>query len=432
MSNGQEMTFDWDRGMFVPLDREAIRQSDHVIRNNQQNADTLHRIQQNDASLQVLQVGCDIEINETPIGDGKFTVPCITGDSSEYSTLGEAVATNEHIKKLKVHVLGHPLDIEESGFFDGLKLNTSINNLELHCAEGVGLASVSKFGRLAHEILKKYQENNNLTQLVIHNAATRSDESSDILCHALRTCTNLTSVTLDNRIGNNNYNIDPREIASILEDPNCNIHYLSLENNDIDIGCATIIANSLASNTKLVHLNLQNNGLEEGIEDVFSRLLCNASTINDTYSSNHTLEKLVYRRLRSHGTLLVSLLKLNRITNKGHVAIKKILRYHPNIDMEQLFEWGSDGERSLKALPYVIDWFERAEKAVDHDDESVVSSDDSSDYSDSDDSSSSSEEEDDDYDYQVEKRKLAAIYQFALAMPVLFIPTFNKKRKLVS
>ena len=100
MSNGQEMTFDWDRGMFVSLDREAIRQSDHVIRNNQQNADTLHRIQQNDASLQVLQVGCDIEMNETPIGDGKFTVPCITGDSSEYSTLGAAVATNEHIKKL--------------------------------------------------------------------------------------------------------------------------------------------------------------------------------------------------------------------------------------------------------------------------------------------------------------------------------------------
>ena len=428
MSNGQEMTFDWDRGMFVPLDLEAIRQSDQVVKNNQQNADTLHKIQQNDASLRVLQVGCDIERNEIPIGDGKFTVPCITGDSSEYSTLGAAVATNEHIKKLKVHVLGHPLDIEESGFFDGLKLNTSINNLELHCAEGVGLASVSKFGRLAHEILKKYQENNNLTQLVIHNAATRSDESSDILCHTLRTCTNLTSVTLDNCIGNQNCNIDPREIASILEDPNCNIHYLSLKNNDIDIWRATIIANSLASNTKLTHLNLQNNGLEEGsIEDVFSRLLCNASTINDTYSSNHTLKKLVYRRLRSHGTLLVSLLKLNRVTNKGHVAIKKILQHHPNIDMEQLFEWGSEDERNLMALPYVIDWFERAEKAVEHDDESVVS-DDSSDYSDSDDSSSSS----DDYDYQVEKRKLTAIYEFALAMPVLFIPTFNKKRKMIS
>ena len=90
-------------------------------------------------------------------------------------------------------------------------------------------------------------------------------------------------------------------------------------------------------------------------------------------------------------------------------AIKKILKYHPNIDMEQLFEWNmeGDGERDLKALPYVVAWFDKAGEAVaDDEEESVV----------------------------VDVRKLSAIYQFAQEMPLLFVPVSqniknSKKRK---
>ena len=57
---------------------------------------------------------------------------------------------------------------------------------------------------------------------------------------------------------------------------------------------------------------------------------------------------------------------MNRDANKRHVAIRKILRYHPNIDMEPFFEWDleeeEEGEQTLKALPFVIDWFERAKR----------------------------------------------------------------------
>ena len=57
---------------------------------------------------------------------------------------------------------------------------------------------------------------------------------------------------------------------------------------------------------------------------------------------------------------------MNEETNKSHVAIRKILKYHPNIDMKPLFEWGAneDGEQTLKALPHVVDRFERAKEAV--------------------------------------------------------------------
>ena len=107
-----------------------------------------------------------------------------------------------------------------------------------------------------------------------------------------------------------------------------------------------------------------------------------------------------------HVDTLATVLDLNKGTNKSHVAIKKILKYHPNIDMEPLFEWDADGEQSLKALPYVIDWFKRAKEAV-ADEDMLADNEDEDD-------------EDDDYDYCVDERKLSAIFQFAKAMPLFF------------
>ena len=39
------------------------------------------------------------------------------------------------------------------------------------------------------------------------------------------------------------------------------------------------------------------------------------------------------------------------------------MTYQPNIDMSQLFEFDKDDQWTLKALPYVVDWFRRAEYA---------------------------------------------------------------------
>jgi len=94
------------------------------------------------------------------------------------------------------------------------------------------------------------------------------------------------------------------------------------------------------------------------------------------------------------------------------VAINKILKYHPNIDMEPLFEWDADDEQTLKALPFVIGWFERVEEAVAEKDNS-----------DSDDDSSISDDDGDEKErIDVWKRMLSAIFQFAKAMPLLFEP----------
>jgi len=89
---------------------------------------------------------------------------------------------------------------------------------------------------------------------------------------------------------------------------------------------------------------------------------------------------------------------MNKERNKNHVAILKILKCHPNIDMEPLYAWDSKDNQTLKSLPYAIDWFERAIKIVDWRDG-------------------------DNYKYHVEEKKLTAIYQFALDMPLLFVPS---------
>ena len=159
----------------------------------------------------------------------------------------------------------------------------------------------------------------------------------------------------------------------------------------------------MINNNKLQKLYLDNNPTDQTIQDVFSNVLCNTSSIEQTDSSNHTIQTIDLGHRHGHGQQLESLLELNRDTNKSHVAIKKILQNHSNIDMDpQLFEWGmeEEGEQNLKALPHVVNWFERARVAV------------------------ADEEQ-----YNIDGRKLNATFQFAKSMPLLFggIATINIK-----
>ena len=73
--------------------------------------------------------------------------------------------------------------------------------------------------------------------------------------------------------------------------------------------------------------------------------------------------------------------------------------------MEPFFEWNmeGEGERDLKALPYIIAWFERVHEVVVYDVDAET------------------------LWYEVVKRKLSAIYQFAQAMPLLFVPASHIK-----
>ena len=143
--------------------------------------------------------------------------------------------------------------------------------------------------------------------------------------------------------------------------------------------------------------------LDQNVLDTLSQLLCNISSINDTFLSNHTLQYLPEVDLRP-------LLKLNAGTNKHHVAIKKVLKYHRNIDMSTLFDLATEGEKNLNALPAVVDWFDKGEEAIADEDE------DGSVYRLHEELDENTTDDKNEGDY-LDARKLSAIYQFAQAMP---------------
>ena len=376
---------------------------------NSNSQDTLSLIEQNDYDLTELCIGY------SGTDDGEFQ----SSAASDYSRLGAAIGNNNHLTKLIVALDDEdPLDTANNKFFDGLKRNSSISDLQLSCNYH------TLIGGIGQEMLKSYQKiNNNLTRLCITGAVLENG-GGNVITDTLRWCRNLNTITFpnnnitdeqllplieaikggcktsleqlylyENRIGNSGCHA----LATLLGDPNTKLHYLDLDNNRIDTEGSTVIANSLANNTKLEALYLSINPFDSSAVGTFCRVLCNTSSVNYTYRSNHTLVELRLsdEQQGQHADHLSSIMRLNRGENKSHVAIRKILKYHPNIDMEPLFEWDAEGEQTLKALPFVIDWFERAEEAV--------------------------ADEDHNSTYHVEEKKLSAIFQFAKAMPLLFL-----------
>ena len=117
--------------------------------------ETLRRVQQNDDTLNTLQLCQGTSMFD---GAGRFN----SNDGSDYSKLGAAIGENTHLTTLDVNLSdGIMLDVIHTGFYDGLKRNTSIHELKLSCANNNIVCGVGK------GILKAYQENNNLTRLDI-------------------------------------------------------------------------------------------------------------------------------------------------------------------------------------------------------------------------------------------------------------------------
>ena len=335
------------------------------------------------------------------------------------------IGNNTHLTKLIIENLYNivGLTTTNESFYDGIRNNSSITELWLHSITYNG----NDITDVAHEILKACQEKNILTKLHI-NTMPLVNSGEQLMADLLRGCTNLREITYIHS------ELTDGQLLPIVEAIRGHdlIEKLDLDNNNIgDTGCAALatlrnvrslgiavnrdisnegmisIANSLSENKNLRELNYNWNNLR-AVADDFSSALCNTLSINDIYSSNHTLESMSNSRAHEvflEGIKLESLLKLNESTkNKRHVAIKKILLHCPNYhDMEPLFDLSleeDDSEQDLKALPHVISWFETAKGAIGnerrHPRDNRVTND-------------------------VECKKLSAIYQFAVAMPMLFV-----------
>jgi hypothetical protein len=124
-------------------------------------------------------------------------------------------------------------------------------------------------------------------------------------------------------------------IASALEIPSCSLEELDFHYSDdhSDIqqgdGMTQIFVDALQRNSTLKILRKKNSGETVFKLVKFLNLLCNKSSIDATYNSNHSLQVLS----QWHSSIMIpmelySLLHANRDTNKQAVAQKKIIANH--------------------------------------------------------------------------------------------------------
>jgi len=229
-----------------------------------------------------------------------------------------------------------------------------------------------------------------------------NDEGIEVLVPALKNCNHLKSLCIENNLITSK---GLQQLASILESPSSNLKSLYTNRNFIDDDALSAFASSLVNNCTLTDLGVNANSItDEGSIKAFSKLLCDTTSINSTFQSNHTLSNL--GRLGTSGASLQPFLDLNYRSNNKEVAMIKILQHHNDFDMMPFFEW------EFKVLPLMIDWFERA-SAITMPDESS--------------SEESSNEESSNIGLRklsnIGPRKLSSIYQYIRGMPLLYVET---------
>lgn len=149
-----------------------------------------------------------------------------------------------------------------------------------------------------------------------------------------------------------------KTLSKLLQMPECNLRGLYINNHE-NIGNegARIFAKALIGNNKLKHLWMIGNGITSEGQKPFANLLCDTSTINNTYLSNHTLVDIGIMGTNMLGITadIRTYLQLNSSSqNKGHIAMMKILQHHTHFDMQPFFHL------EFKVLPHVIGWLEKA------------------------------------------------------------------------
>mmetsp|Transcript_535 Transcript_535/g.868 ORF Transcript_535/g.868 Transcript_535/m.868 type:complete len:519 (+) Transcript_535:129-1685(+) len=194
------------------------------------------------------------------------------------------------------------------------------------------------------------------------------DEGVQVLAAELSKCTNIKNLDLS---GNRAITaVGLGFISGLLGAANCRIESINLSSMYIGDDVAEVLAAALVGNKYLVKLifSLDNAMGYENDEYVsasitdsgwsaFSKLLCNTSSINSTYMSNHTLAQMCHQYDHSPPPpYICKYLQLNARQNidTAKIAKIKILLNHPDLDMEPFFQ------KQLKLLPHVMSWFQRA------------------------------------------------------------------------
>ncbi len=170
-----------------------------------------------------------------------------------------------------------------------------------------------------------------------------------------------------------------RCLAWLFQAESCCLETIHLDKMRIGDDGSEALASGLTGNTSLKHLVISPSsaGITATGWSSFSKLLCDTSSLNNTYLSNHTLEHIgdnYYYSFRAFGPdgltvfhsvsgeyepfrgipLPVGKHLLENGASPHDAARLKIFTHHPDLNVGTLFEYG------LKFLPHVVSTFEWA------------------------------------------------------------------------
>lgn len=362
---------------------------------------------------------------------------------ADFSNLGQHVSRNTSLRMLIIRNQRlHPesaLNVMNDDLFNGLSSNSSLQALSFQGPiDGMWARTMEAFRNKRLQYLHMrdcdlsildngllnfatilYRDtliscSNHLCEVRLCNCAFTNWQLSQVV-GAFRCLSKLEMLDLHScTIGNAGCNI----VAMLLEDPNCNLQTLYLSRNNIDKNGVDVIANSLTRNNKLGQLYLDKNEDIHPIQayDTFEKLICNTTSVDTLYTSNHTLSNLFMGRVPGCEPS-ISYLTLNEKFPTKHVATIKILLFFSLVDMKPIVELDSNGEQTLKGLPHLVDWFERAETVIDYDD-----------------NDGTTWHHLGETWHNIKAKRLSTVFQFAQLMPFMFVPVSHinksdKKRK---
>ena len=314
----------------------------------------------------------------------KITIKnCVWGDEGR-RLFALAIGNCTHRSLQKIELENNSIAEEEMvDIITALSMHPNLDKLDLdgnHLRKNGCVALATLLLCSATELQNLYLSNNDI-----------GDEGIEALVPALTTCSHLKQLHLcDSPL------ITTRgwqRFATILEASNSNLEELYIYRNNVDDDAVASFASALTNNNMLYKLDLDDNLSITAVGwQALSNPLCNTSSVNATFLSNHTLW-YVGANENTNDVNFIRLLKLNQRTNKKKVAMIKILQTHDDVDVLPFFEW------EFKVLPMVLRWLERA----------------------------SSFRMPRGFQPNIDRRKLSTIYQFVRAMPVLFVETRLRK-----
>ena len=232
--------------------------------------------------------------------------------------------------------------------------NTKLKRLELEGMQNVDTTGWQKFFELLSNSGSKLEE----LSLSFNSVG---NEGVPSMVDALSGISSLTKLKLANQYGKEDITNSSWSTFSSL------LGKSSLVTLSIDVGVdeevKACLASELANGSTLQTLILGGYSVSKGL-GVLENVLCNKTSIDSLYTSNHTLQEVLEKsRYAASGTKKIKglpgdineLMEMNKNANKADVARQKILRYHffnggDDINAQVLFDMDMD------VMPQVVAW----------------------------------------------------------------------------